>query len=48
MGLRAYFFKPDQFPLSPWLQRARARAVSFLGLGAISTWFLRAGLIRAL
>ena len=33
---------------SPWLQRAWARAVSFLGSGAISTWLLKAGLIRAL
>ena len=41
-------FKPNQLPPSPWLQRAWARVVSFLGLGVISTWLLRAGLIRAL
>ena len=42
------FFKPNQLPPSPWLQRAWARAVSFLKSGATSTWLLRAGLIRAL
>ena len=47
VGLRAYF-KPNQLPPSPWLRRAWARAVSFLGSGATSTWLLRAGLIRAL
>ena len=42
------FFKPNQLPPSPWLQRAWARAVSFLELGATSTWSFMAGLVRAL
>ena len=46
VGLRAYFFKPNQLPPSPWLQRVWARAVSLLESGATSTWSLRAGLVR--
>ena len=43
----ASIFEPDQLPPSPWLQRAWARAILFLGSGAISTWLLRGSLIRA-
>ena len=48
VGLRAYFFKPDQLPPNPWLRQAWARAVSFLESGATSTCSLRVGLVRAL
>ena len=48
VGLRTYFFKPNQLPPSPWLRRVWARAVSLLESGATSTWPLRAGLVRVL
>ena len=47
-GPARLFFKPNQLPPSPWLRRAWVRAVSFLELGATSTWPFRAGLVRAL
>ena len=47
-GPARLFFKPYQFPPSPCVRRACARAVSFLESGATSTCLLRAGLVRAL
>ena len=41
-------FKPYQLSPSPCVQRACARAVSFLEPDATSTCLLKAGLIRAL
>ena len=46
-GHACLFFKPNQFPPSPWLRRAWARVVSFLESGATSMWPFRAGLVRA-
>ena len=48
VGIRTYFFKPNQLPPSPWLRRAWARVVSLLESGATSTWPLRASLVRVL
>ena len=47
-GPARLFFKPYQLPPSPWLRRAWARVVSFLELGATSTWTFRVGLVKAL
>ena len=47
-GPALLFFKPYQLPPSPCVQRACARAVSFLESGATSTCLLKAGLVRAL
>ena len=46
-GPASPFFKPYQLPPSPCVQRAWARAVTFLVSDAISTCLLGVGLVKA-
>ena len=48
VGLRDYFLNPISCPPTLGYSKRGQRVVSFLGSDAISTWLLRAGLIKAL
>ena len=48
LGLRAYYFKPNQLPPQPLAKAGVGKAVSLHGSGVTSTWLLGDDLIGAM